>query len=72
LACALRNWSDSRNGRRKGRPVSFPKLKRKGRARDACRFTTGAIRVLPDRKHVQLPRVGVLKTHESTRKLARR
>jgi putative transposase len=63
LACALRNWSDSRNGRRKGRPVSFPKLKRKGRARDACRFTTGAIRVLPDRKHVQLPRVGVLKTH---------
>jgi transposase len=53
-------------------PVSFPKLKRKGRARDACRFTTGAIRVLPDRKHVQLPRVGILKTHESTLKLARR
>jgi putative transposase len=28
--------------------------------------------VLADRKHVQLPRLGVLKTHESTRKLARR
>jgi len=28
--------------------------------------------VLPDRKHVQLPRIGVMKTHESTRKLARR
>jgi putative transposase len=28
--------------------------------------------VLGDRKHVQLPRIGVLKTHESTRKLARR
>jgi IS605 OrfB family transposase len=28
--------------------------------------------VLADRKHVQLPRIGVLKTHESTRKLARR
>jgi putative transposase len=27
---------------------------------------------LADRKHVQLPRIGVLKTHESTRKLARR
>jgi putative transposase len=72
LAKALENWSDSRRGCRKGRPVGFPRFKKKGRARDACRFTTGAIRVLPDRKHVQLPRIGVLKTHESTRKLARR
>jgi putative transposase len=72
LARALRNWSDSRNGRRKGRPVGFPRRKRKRRARVACRFTTGAIRVLADRKHVQLPRIGVVKTHESTRKLARR
>jgi IS605 OrfB family transposase len=72
LARALKNWSDSRAGRRNGRPVRFPRFKRKGRARDACRFTTGAIKVLPDRKHVQLPRIGVLKTHESTRKLARR
>jgi IS605 OrfB family transposase len=72
LARALRNWSDSRSGHRKGRPVGFPQFKKKGRCRDACRFTTGAIKVLPDRKHVQLPRIGVLKTHESTRKLARR
>jgi putative transposase len=28
--------------------------------------------VLADRRHVQLPRIGVLKSHESTRKLARR
>jgi putative transposase len=42
------------------------------RTRVTCRFTTGGIRVLPDRKHVQLPRIGVVKTHESTRKLARR
>ena len=72
LTRALKNWADSRSGRRKGRPVGFPHKKRKGRCRDACRFTTGAIKVLPDRKHVQLPRIGVLKTHESTRKLARR
>jgi putative transposase len=72
LARALRNWVDSRNGRRKGRPVRFPSYKKKGRSRDACRFTTGAINVLPDRNHVQLPRIGILKTHESTRKLARR
>ena len=71
LARALRNYSDSKAGRRKGRPVKFPRRKRKGRCRDACRFTTGAIKVLPDRKHIQLPRIGVLKTHESTRKLAR-
>jgi IS605 OrfB family transposase len=71
LARALRNWSDSRGGGRKGRPVGFPQFKKKGRCRDACRFTTGAIKVLADRKHVQLPRIGVLKTHESTRKLAR-
>jgi IS605 OrfB family transposase len=72
LARALKNWTDSRNGRRKGSPIGFPRRKAKRRARVACRFTTGAIRVLPDRKHVQLPRIGVLKTHESTRKLARR
>ena len=63
VARALRNWSDSRSGRRKGRPVGFPRFKKKGRARDTCRFTTGAIKVLPDRKHIQLPRIGILKSH---------
>jgi putative transposase len=72
LARALKNWTDSRSGRRKGRPVGFPRRKKKRRGRAACRFTTGAIRVLPDRKHIQLPRIGVVRTHESTRKLARR
>ncbi|HEX8133239.1 MAG TPA: IS607 family element RNA-guided endonuclease TnpB [Actinomycetes bacterium] len=72
LARALKNWNDSRSGRRNGRPVGFPRRKTKRHARVACRFTTGQIKVLPDRKHIQLPRIGVLKTHESTRKLARR
>ena len=72
LARALQNWTDSRARRRKGRPVRFPHKKRKGRSREACRFTTGAIKVLDDRTHIQLPRIGILKTHESTRKLARR
>jgi IS605 OrfB family transposase len=52
--------------------MGFPRRKRKGRARETCRFTTGPIRVEPDRQHVVLPRLGRLKTHESTRKLARR
>jgi IS605 OrfB family transposase len=72
LARALKNWSDSRSGRRKGRPVGFPRRKKLRRGRVGCRFTTGQIRMLSDRRHVQLPRIGVLKTHESTRKLARR
>jgi putative transposase len=72
LARALKNWADSKAGRRKGRPMGFPHTKRKGRCRDACRFTTGPLRVEADRKHITLPRIGVLKTHESTRKLARR
>jgi len=72
LARALKNWSDSRNGCRRGAPVGFPRRKTKHRTRAACRFSTGAIRLLANRKHVQLPRIGVIRTHESTRKLARR
>ena len=52
--------------------MGFPKRKRKGKGAESCRFTTGAIRVESDRHHVTLPRIGRLRTHESTRKLARR
>jgi len=72
LARALKNWHDSRTGKRKGRPVGFPRFKSKRRTTAGVRFTTGAIRVEPDRKHVTLPRLGTLKLHESARKLARR
>ncbi|WP_238361618.1 IS607 family element RNA-guided endonuclease TnpB [Actinopolymorpha pittospori] len=40
--------------------------------RPCVRFTTGTIRVETGRKHVVLPRLGRLKLHESSRKLARR
>jgi transposase len=72
LARGLKNWSDSRTGRRAGRPVGFPRFKSRRRAVPSVRFTTGAIRVEPDRMHVVLPRLGRLKLHESARKLARR
>jgi len=72
LARALKNWSDSRSGKRAGRPVGFPRFKSRRRSTPSVRFTTGAIRVEPDRKHVTLPRLGRLKLHESARKLARR
>jgi putative transposase len=72
LAAALANWDDSRRGRRAGRSMRFPKFKSRHRAPLSCVFTTGAIRVEPDRHHVTLPVIGTIKTHESTRTLARR
>jgi putative transposase len=71
-AAAFDSYKASRDGRRAGTRVGAPRRKRKHTARLSCRFTTGPIRVEPDRKHVTLPRLGAIKTHESTRKLARR
>jgi putative transposase len=70
LATALGNWSASRTGTRAGRTVGFPRFRGK-RAGMSCRFTTGAFGLAEDRRHVRLPRIGLVRTHESTRKLAR-
>ncbi|SMC65430.1 IS607 family element RNA-guided endonuclease TnpB [Lentzea albidocapillata] len=70
LATALGNWADSRKGTRKGRRLGFPRFKGK-RSGLSCRFTTGAFGLADDRRHVTLPRIGLVRTHESTRKLAR-
>ncbi|MBP2329960.1 putative transposase [Kibdelosporangium banguiense] len=72
VARSLRNWADSASGKRSGRKVGFPRFKARRRTTPSVRFTTGVIRVESDRRHVTLPRVGTIKTHESTRKLARR
>jgi putative transposase len=74
LATALTNWRESKTGKRKGRKVGFPHRKTLRRARLTCRFTTGSFGLGPDRdrRHIQLPRIGLVRTHESTRKLARR
>ncbi|MFG1991532.1 IS607 family element RNA-guided endonuclease TnpB [Actinoplanes sp. NPDC048988] len=72
VARGLKNWSDSRSGKRTGRKVGFPRFKSRHRCTPSIRFTTGTIRVEPDRMHVVLPRLRRLKLHESTRKLARR
>ncbi|GAA4979052.1 IS607 family element RNA-guided endonuclease TnpB [Actinopolymorpha pittospori] len=72
LARALKNWADSRSGKRTGRHVGFPRFKSRRRSTPCVRFTTGTIRVEAGRKHVVLPRLGRLKLHESSRKLARR
>ncbi|HXX40245.1 MAG TPA: IS607 family element RNA-guided endonuclease TnpB [bacterium] len=65
LANALHNFFHSRQGTRRGRRMAFPVFRKRGRGRQSVRFTTGAIRVV-DRTHIQIPRIGVLRTHEAT------
>jgi IS605 OrfB family transposase len=72
LARALKNFSDSRKGKRAGRPVGFPRFKSKRATVPSVKFTTGTIRLEADRGHVTLPRLGTIRTHESTRKLERK
>ncbi|WP_461067599.1 helix-turn-helix domain-containing protein [Streptomyces pseudoechinosporeus] len=63
-AAAFDNYAKSKNGKRKGKRVGAPRRKSKRKARLACRFTTGAIRVEPDGRHVTLPRLGTIRVHE--------
>ena len=72
LARALTNWSAARSATGSHRRVGFPRYKKRGRSRESCRFTTGPIRAESDRHHVTLPRLGTIRTQESTRKLVRR
>jgi putative transposase len=65
------NWQSCRAGRRAGKRVGFPRFKRKGRDADRVCFTTGAMRVEPDRRHLTLPVIGTVRTHENTRRIER-
>jgi putative transposase len=67
---ALRDFTVSRTGGRKGRRLGFPRFKKRGRCKDSFRFSTGAMRCAGST--VTLPRLGTISTHEPTRKLARR
>jgi putative transposase len=64
LAAALANRNAGR--------AEMPRFKSKRRGRLSCRFTTGAFGLVRDRRHVRLPVIGVVRTCESTRKLARK
>ena len=67
-AAAFDNYAKSKQGKRKGKRLGKPRFKSKHKARLACRFTTGTLRVEADRRHVTLPRLGAIRPHESTRK----
>lgn len=74
LATALSNWSRSNSGVVAGRRFGFPTFK-SSRTRLSCRFWCGgdgSIRLATDRRHLRLPKLGFIRTGESTRKLARR
>jgi transposase len=62
LARALKNWGDSRTGKRKGKPVGFPRFRSRRKTRPSVRFSTGALRC--QARHVVLPRIGRVKMHE--------
>ncbi|MFD5516265.1 IS607 family element RNA-guided endonuclease TnpB [Streptomyces sp. NPDC127066] len=71
-AAAFDNYAKSKQGRRKGKRVGMPRFKSKRKARLSCRFTTGTIRIDADGRHITLPRLGMLRTHEPTGKLLAR
>jgi putative transposase len=65
------NWQASRSGKRDGKRMGFPRFKKKGRDQDRVSFTTGAMRVEPDRRHLTLPVIGTVRTHQNTRRIER-
>ena len=71
LESGLRAWFDSRSGRRVGKAVGFPRFKRRGPdwAVGSTRYDRAALTA--DRHHVQLPKLGEVRTRQSTRRLAR-
>jgi putative transposase len=68
LERALKDFVKSKKGQRKGKRLAFPKFKKKGKARDSFRFGAGVMRC--EGNTVTLPRLGTIRTHESTEKLA--
>ena len=65
---ALKDFVKSKKGQRKGRRLGFPKFKKRGRCRDSFRLDGAQSHCLRD--GVALPKLGVMRIHESTRKLA--
>jgi putative transposase len=71
LARALDNWKASKNGTRQGRRVGFPKFKSARRDPGSVRFTTGTMRLEPDRRTIVVPVIGAVRSKENTRRLQR-
>ena len=69
---ALKNWQDSRTGKREGPAMRFPCLKKKTKDRLRCTYTTGAVPVRVEGPRViVLPGVRQVRTAENIRALWR-
>lgn len=64
-SAAFDNYAKSKSGKRKGPKMGIPRFKQKRKARLACKFTTGTIRIEPDGRHITLPRIGTVRLHEN-------
>jgi putative transposase len=79
LGRALAAHAEAKNGSRKGRPVGFPRRKRKGRCRDSFRLRNkqgrgGSFCIRVGDGHprsVTLPKIGTVRVHDDTRRLRR-
>lgn len=70
-ATAWKNFFASRSGRRGGRRMGRPRFKSKHRSRRTFQVHGDTLQVV-DAHHIKLPKIGTVKTHESTRKILRR
>jgi putative transposase len=62
-ALAFKNWKHSRNGSRKGKPVGFPRFKKKSLTSEgAVRFTAGVMRLEGD--YIKIGRIGSIRLLE--------
>ncbi len=80
LGKGLKSWSDSRSGKRKGRRVGFPRIKKKTGAIPSFRLRNrhpegkpAAVRVGDNNtpRSVTLPGIGAIGVHDDTRRLRR-
>jgi putative transposase len=67
LANGLKNWKESKTGKRKGPRIKFPRMKSRHRSQKSFGFTTGGIRC--ERRRVRLPRLGWIRLHEDASRL---
>jgi putative transposase len=71
VVAALDNWWKSKRGRCKGRRVGFPRFESKHLAKNRVGFTTGAMHLEADWRHITLPVIGRLCSKENTRRVQR-
>lgn len=65
-ATALKNWHESKTGKREGPKMGFPRFRKKNKDAPRCTYTTGALRVEGPRT-VVLPGTGRVRTCENIR-----